>query len=122
MSSQRVIIFLACHTPLQGQKSTGGMLQQAGFPMVWLVPCRCQNCFWWCREVLFPAGTDGQLQLCLCLLWHHMALSWMSHPAGASADILAHVLLFAVMLIPQCRHVLLCLCPQVLSPLGCSPA
>lgn len=40
-----------------------------------------------------------QLQLCLCLLWHHMALSWMSHPAGASADSLAHVLLLAVMLI-----------------------
>lgn len=34
MRSQGTIIFLACHTPLQAQKSTGGMFQQAGFPSV----------------------------------------------------------------------------------------
>lgn len=67
MSSQGVIMFLACHTPLQGQKSTGGMIQQAGFPLVWLVPCRCQSCLWWCREVLFPTRTDGhQCSSCSC--------------------------------------------------------
>lgn len=54
MSSQGAIIFLACHTPLQAQKSTVGMLQQAGFPMVWLVPCQCHSCLCWCRVALFP--------------------------------------------------------------------
>lgn len=57
MRSQGAIIFLACHTRFQAQKSAGGMFQQAGFPTVWLVPCRCHSCL--CREVLFPVGTDG---------------------------------------------------------------
>lgn len=56
MRSQGAIIFLARHIPLQAQKSAGGMFQQAGFPTVWLVPCRC---LCWCRELLFPVGTDG---------------------------------------------------------------